>query len=133
MIGAAAYFVRMDTKLEMGRRLNRTRKQRGMTLREVCERVPHLTESKLGNYERGYRMPDLDMLKALAVALGTHAAYLATFDDDPIDPRERAVLGCFRQADQRGKDAIMRTAELESRYGTTSAEDDCEPAKTAMN
>lgn len=130
---APAYFVGMDIRKEVGLRLKRARQQKGLVLREVCEQVPHLTESKLGNYERGYRMPDLEMLKILAKVLGTHAAYLATFDDDPIDPRERAVLDCFRQADPRGKDAIMRTAEIESRYGVTSDRDDCEAEKSAMN
>lgn len=130
-----AYFVEMDIRKEVGQRLKRARQQKGMVLRQVCEQVPHLTESKLGNYERGYRMPDLDMLKLLANVLGTHAAYLATFDDDPIDPRERAVLDCFRQADQRGKDAILRTAELESRYTLTSTDDsdaDCDDGQSVV-
>lgn len=104
----------MGTREEIGRRINLARNRANMKLREVCEQVPNLTPSKLGNYERGERMPDFDMLKAIAKAIGVSASYLATFEDEPIDPREQALLECFRQSDERGKSAITRIAENES-------------------
>lgn len=108
-----SYSSDMGTREEIGRRIKLARERAGMKLREVCEQVPSLTTSKLGNYERGERMPDFDMLKQIAKATGVSASYLATFDDEMIDPRERALIECFRQSDERGKSAITRIAEAE--------------------
>lgn len=52
----------------------------------------------------------------LAKALGSvSAAYLLYLDDEGrLIDRERKLLERFRKADERGKDAILRLAEIES-------------------
>lgn len=112
------YFFTMDPREEAGRRLKLARDAKGWTLREVCDRVPGLTQTRLHNWEAGKRMLPVDMAKQIAVALGTSAAWLLTIEDAPPTPRETALLQYFREADSRGKDTIIRTAESQSAYLT---------------
>lgn len=121
----------MNTKKEIGRRIKWARARLKLTLREVCEQVPGLNEPRLGNYESGYRTPDVDMVKALAKVLRVNAGYLLTLDDEPGDERENAVLTVFRRTDERGKDAITRFAESQRAY--SSPEEDPELKAEAAN
>jgi transcriptional regulator with XRE-family HTH domain len=108
----------MSTKDEIGRRLKIARERSGMTLQEVCDKVPALNgnPSKLNNYEKGRRYPDLDMLKAIAKVLSTDAAWLATLVDQEPDRRTSLLVRYYQGSDERGKDSILRTAEIQSRY-----------------
>lgn len=119
----------MDTKREVGRRLTLARKRLDLTLQEVCDRVPSLggNPSKLGNYEKGRRMPDLDTLKAIAQVLQTDAAWLATLIDEEPDRRASLLIQYYQNSDERGKDSIMRTAEVQSRYEKSMNTEDIPP------
>lgn len=97
----------MDTRQIVGQRLATARKRLGLTLRDICERVPGMTESKLGNYERGYRMPDIDTFRQLGKALETSAAYLTTLQDDALSDRERELLACFRRLNAQQQQTIL--------------------------
>jgi hypothetical protein len=54
----------------------------------------------------------LEEAQELAVALGTVTpTYLLCLDDkDPLSQSERQLVEYFRQADERGKDTIMKVA-----------------------
>lgn len=119
----------MDTKREVGRRLQIARKRLDLTLQEVCDKVPALggNPSKLSNYEQGRRMPDLDTIKALAYVLQTDAAWLATLLDDEPDRRTHLLIRYYQGSDERGKDSILHTAEIQSRYDKNVTDEDCPP------
>lgn len=110
------YGFAMDTKTESGRRLKQAREAKRLTLREVCEQVPGLTETALHNWEAGRRMLPIDKAKKLADALGTSAAYLLTLEDHQPDVREHMLVQYFRGTDARGQESILRIAEAQSGY-----------------
>lgn len=114
--GPWRYGLCMDLKFEMGRRLRAAREQRRLTLREVCEQVPGLIETRLHNWEAGKRGLPVEMAKVLAPILGVTAGYLLTLTDEPGDDREGRLLGYYRHSDGRGKESIFRVAEIESGY-----------------
>lgn len=120
--GLLSYDQDMNTKREVGRRIKAARTRLGLSLQEVCDSVSALggNPSKLGNYEAGRRMPDLDMLKAIAKVLKTDAAWLATLVESEPDHRESLLAEYYRGSDDRGKDSILRTAEVQSRYKNVS-------------
>lgn len=106
----------MDTREESGRRIAAIRKALDLTQREVCDRVPGLTNTRLSNWEKGLRMISVDEAKRLAVALKTSAGYLLTIDDDPGDPRLQSLVAKYKLLDERGKQALHRVAEAECDY-----------------
>lgn len=119
----------MSTKEEIGRRLELARKRSGLSLQAVCDKVPALNgnPSKLNNYEKGHRTPDLDMIKAIARVLNTDAAWLATLTDHEPDRRTSLLVQYYQGSDERGKDSILRTAELQSRYDQNVNPEDYPP------
>jgi transcriptional regulator with XRE-family HTH domain len=65
-----------------------------------------------------------DFLFSLADLTGFEARWLATGKpperSEGKDMRKEKLVGLYDKADQRGKDAILRVAELESSYGVKS-------------
>jgi len=63
----------------------------------------------------------MEQLFALADATGYEARWIATGDgertNNPGDPRKHALGTLFDHCDERGKAAVFRVAEAESRYG----------------
>lgn len=87
------YLYGMDTKKEIGRRINYARKAKKLKLRDVCNQIPGLTPSRLSNWCQGIRTPDIDEIKKLAPVLEVSAAYLLTLEDEPtIDPELKEFL-----------------------------------------
>ncbi len=72
-------------------------------------------------------MPDLDTLKAIAQVLQTDAAWLATLIDEEPDRRASLLIQYYQNSDERGKDSIMRTAEVQSRYEKSMNTEDIPP------
>ena len=123
------YSLCMNTKREVGRRLKLARNRLGLSLQEVCDSVPALggNPSKLGNYESGRRAPDLDMIKAIAKVLHTDPSWLATLIDDEPDQRTAMLIRYYQGSDERGKDSIFRTAEIQLRYEESVIDEDDPP------
>ena len=61
--------------LTVGEQIKRIRKEKGLTQREVCERMGK-TPSFIGQYENGARLPKYDTLKEIAKALGVRVRVL---------------------------------------------------------
>lgn len=59
----------------MGERIARLRLQLGVTQAELGRRI-HVSASTIGMYEQGRRMPNVDILDALAQELGVPIDYL---------------------------------------------------------
>ena len=112
----------MDTKTESGRRIAAARKLAEMTLQEVCNAIPGLTVTRLSNWEHGTRMISVDEAKRLAPVLKTTASYLLTIDDEPGDPRERALLEKYRLCDENSQRMLHRVAEAECAYRVSALE-----------
>ena len=117
-----AYPSAMDTKTESGRRIAAARKLAEMTLQEVCNAIPGLTVTRLSNWEHGTRMISVDEAKRLAPVLKTTASYLLTIDDEPGDPRERALLEKYRLCDENSQRMLHRVAEAECAYRVSALE-----------
>ena len=114
--GFSVYRVKMNVKDESGNRIKAARSRSGLTLEEVCAQVPGLKPARLSNWEHGRNMLSVEEAKRLAPVLKVTAAYLLTLEDSLPDPKEQVLLRCYRKTDERGKNQIIRTAELESDY-----------------
>ena len=95
------YRVKMNIKAGSGNRIKASRERMGMTLENVCAHIPGLKVSRLSNWEQGRNMVSVVEAKRLAPVLNVTAAYLLTLEDTLPDPREQALLGCYRQTDDR--------------------------------
>lgn len=97
----------------IGQRLRAARHAQGLSLMQLSERTAgSLSKSRISNYEQGIRRMGLEQAQALSVALGTvSAAYLLCLDDEAfLDEQEQKLLADFRQADARGRKALLKTA-----------------------
>ena len=103
-------------KIEVGRRLKQAREATGKTLVETCDKVPGLSPTRLSNWENGTRTADLQIVKKLAKIYLTGASYLMTLEDEPPDPKSTLLIALYRATDPRGQEAILRVAEMESKY-----------------
>ena len=106
----------MTTKEEAGRRIQAARLAKDMRLEDVQTLVPEFSISRLSNWEQGRNMIGVDEAKKLGPALGVRPGYLLTLDDEPIDPREKALFEYYHRCDERGRNQILRVAEAESHY-----------------
>lgn len=112
-----SYALTMDTKAEVGKRIRIARKKAKLTLKQTAEAIPELSITRLQNFEKGLRAPDLDLIKKISAALNSDPAWIATFIDEPVDQQEKELIQKFKVADSRGKTTIIMTAEHESYYG----------------
>ena len=72
----------MSTHYELiGQRLRDCRKAQGLTLKELAARTNHLSDIRIGQWERGIREPSIDHLKELARALKISPTYLMGLTD----------------------------------------------------
>ncbi|RKT44386.1 helix-turn-helix domain-containing protein [Thiocapsa rosea] len=108
----------MDLTKRIGQRLRAARQDQKLSLSELSGRTESLSKSRISNYEQGIRRMGLEEAQELAVALGTVTpTYLLCLDDkDPLSMTERQLVDYFRQADERGKDTIMKVASDQSDF-----------------
>lgn len=86
--------------------------------------IPGLESTRLSNYETGLRMLDIEIAKRLGALYGVPAAYLLTLEEDPPDPNVHHLHALYLQADARGKQSILRTAEFEAATSSSTHETD---------
>ena len=99
----------MDT-VKTGRMIAQARKERGLTQRELAERL-HVTDRAVSKWERGLSFPDVSALEPLSAALGLPLSRLITGEDaDAADEQTlRQSVQTFRR---ELKTKIRRTAWL---------------------
>ncbi len=71
----------MDIKQRIGARIKATRKEVGLTVREVAEKTGSLKQARISNWEQGLRTPGPSETLLLADALDVSAAYLLCLTD----------------------------------------------------
>jgi transcriptional regulator with XRE-family HTH domain len=105
----------------IGDRLRAIRNDRGLSLSQLSERTGGaFSKSRISNYEQGIRRLSIEGAQILADALGeVSAAHLLCLDEEASwSADEQRLINCFRQADQRGKRAIMDTVDSECGEGS---------------
>lgn len=108
--------------VEVGRRLAEARRQvvPKMTQARAAEAVSkeageELSSQAIANYEQGTRLPSPLIVDALCRIYGTTtASYVLGLGDAPQSVREATLLKKYRAADERGRYAIDRIADVES-------------------
>lgn len=77
---------------EFGERLHSLLKKRGMTQKELAERI-NATEATLSRYISGDREPKADVLSNIATALHTTSDFLLGIEDEGFDfPKVERLL-----------------------------------------
>jgi transcriptional regulator with XRE-family HTH domain len=118
MTGKLEYAFGMELTKRIGLRLRDARKAQSLSLAALAARTSSLSKSRISNYEQGLRRMGLEEARELASALGSVTpTYLLCLDDDGyMSERESALLDLYRQADDRGRDTILRVAESQADY-----------------
>ena len=114
----------MDLTKKIGQRLRAARQAQGLSLSELSNRTGTLSKSRISNYEQGIRRMGLEEAQELAHALGTVTpTYLLCLENtDPLSESERVLVAQYRKADDRGRDTILRVAEVQAEYRTDMAQ-----------
>lgn len=101
----------MDT---IGQRLKAWRKENNLTMTEISAKTG-LSTGGLSAYERDEKQIGSKTLLALWSEYNIDIAWILTGKKaTDLTPEEQKLIDCYRQADDRGKHYIMRTAEGES-------------------
>jgi transcriptional regulator with XRE-family HTH domain len=108
----------MELTKQIGLRLRAARKAQSLSLAALAARTSSLSKSRISNYEQGLRRMGLEEAQVLAAALGSvTATYLLCLENEgQMSEREGALLEHYRQADERGKETILRIAESQADY-----------------
>lgn len=104
----------MDYKKEIGRRIKAARNEKGWSLVELARRTNDLlSDTRIGNYETGERMPGPAEATILAKTLGKRPAYLMAVDDIQmhISTQEEALVRNWRALPENER--MSRFRELE--------------------
>lgn len=83
----------MSIKEQIGQRLLIERKAKGLTRKALSELTDDIKQSRINNYERGYRTPGPEEIKQLSKALDISAAYLMCLTDDKNSDKPKTVPG----------------------------------------
>jgi transcriptional regulator with XRE-family HTH domain len=76
--------MRMDIKEKIGNRITQSRKAKGITIKELSERLNGtLSPARISNWEQGTRSPGPTEAKLLAIELEVSASYLLCLTDKP--------------------------------------------------
>ena len=81
----------MNIKEKIGQRILIERKSKGLTRKALAELTNDLKQSRINNWERGYRTPGPAEIKQLAKALDISPAYLMCLTDEKEIPHKSIV------------------------------------------
>ena len=112
--------------MDFGNRLKTIRVSKGMTQKELGSKVG-VTEVTVGNWERGVKLPGLQVLIALGKALDVSIDTMTGFEPPHIagtgghlaDFTEASLLEKFRKLDKYGRQAVVSLCDIE--YARTRA------------
>jgi len=87
-------------KAYIGQKISAIRKERGMTQKELAEKI-HVTDKSVSKWETGTHFPDIAIMDDLAAALGISVAELLGLEN--ATP-EKAIEACaFISAEEKNK------------------------------
>ncbi|MCR4989759.1 MAG: helix-turn-helix domain-containing protein [Lachnospiraceae bacterium] len=81
--------------MTIGENIRRIRKEKGMTVKELAERVG-ISDTYMRFYENGQRSPKKDAIKKIADALGVNPEVFYNADTDPVTSMHR-LFHIFKQ------------------------------------
>lgn len=110
----------MNRVSTFSKRLREFRDRRGITL-EVLSNIVGFPNQTLSRWERGDRIPKIDVVSQLSEKLNVPLLWLIGYDvpdhDDAsipyISPAEMSILEKFRALDARGQSAVLNVLEHE--------------------
>ncbi|HAT2073487.1 TPA: LexA family transcriptional regulator [Legionella pneumophila] len=73
----------MDIREQIGSRITKSRKELGITIKELAARTTELSPARISNWEQGTRSPGPLEAKLLADQLNVSASYLLCLTDNP--------------------------------------------------
>lgn len=73
----------MDIREQIGNRITKSRKELGITIKELAARTTELSPARISNWEQGTRSPGPLEAKLLADQLNVSASYLLCLTDNP--------------------------------------------------
>ena len=98
---------------EFGARFTRILESSKITNAEIT-RLAEISKNNIGNYKNG-QIPNATILYKLSQIFGISMEYLLTGkESEELTLEEKKLVALYRSADERGKRAIIRTAEAES-------------------
>jgi transcriptional regulator with XRE-family HTH domain len=104
----------VDFKKEIGRRIKEARREKGWTLVELARQTRDaLSDTRIGNYETGERMPRPSEAVILGSALGKRPAYLMGLDDGQLvlTPLEEGLIRNWRKLPENERMGVFRRVE----------------------
>lgn len=107
----------MDYKKEIGARIRRAREDRRWSQAELARETGDLlSDTRIGNYEVGFRMPGPAEIVILGRALGVKPSYLMALEDSQVQitPKEEALIRNWRTLSERDRMAVFRDLETKA-------------------
>lgn len=108
--------------MEWNDRIKRLRKESGLTLKEIAERLK-VTESTAQRYENSIKYIPFEVLVAYSKIFNCSPSYImgwenegeAVLADADFSPEEIALIGAFRKADKIDRESVRRTLGISGR------------------
>ena len=98
---------------EFGNRFTKILENSKITNTEVTK-LANISKNNIGNY-KNWQIPNATTLYKLSQIFGISMEYLLTGKEpEELTPEEKNLVNLYRSADERGKRAIIRTAEAEN-------------------
>lgn len=101
-----------DCRIAFGNRLKELRLSRSLSQAELAAQF-HLSSTTINRYERGFREPSLDVLRAIAEFFGVDYNYLLSYPNEPPQQGSVSQISKFNALDDRGKSTVLNTLEYE--------------------
>jgi transcriptional regulator with XRE-family HTH domain len=107
----------VDYKKVIGERIRKARDARGWSQAELARETGDLlSDTRIGNYEVGFRMPGPSEVVILGHALGVKPSYLMALDDSQvqISPQEEALIRNWRTLSEKERMEVFRSLETKA-------------------
>ena len=107
----------MSIKKEIASRITTSRKNLGITIKELSARTKTLSAGRISNWEQGTRTPGPTEAKLLATTLDVAASYLLGMSDDPrgeLTLNENSLPNCIPMLSHDESKTIQISTEKES-------------------
>lgn len=99
--------------LDFAKRFSDLMEKQNIGYKKLTE-MAQISKNNIGNYKKG-QIPNATILYKLSQILGVSMEYLLTGKEaTDLTPEEQRLVDLYRSSDDRGRKAIMRTAEGES-------------------
>lgn len=116
----------MDYKKEIGARIRKARELRNWSQVELARETGDLlSETRIGNYEVGFRMPGPAEVVILGRALGIKPSYLMALENSQlqITQKEEALIKNWRTLSEKDRMEVFRDVEMRALQSRDPAPD----------